>query len=180
MIRQTARKLLNERGRRKGFTLIELIVAIGILVLLLVVFLPKLLNFYKQYSIKSAANEIIDTARAVNSASVQYYMDNNAEPASLSDLDNYLAYQPVPPASAKDPNYTGTYAYEIATDVNVKGTSDNDTVLELKGVNDDVCKAINEAVGIGNTIPTAVDSTADLQCYNDGNENVVLKVLFVH
>jgi prepilin-type N-terminal cleavage/methylation domain-containing protein len=176
-------KALREKvlqGReRKGFTLIELLIVIALATLVIAIFLSYYIYSSKQAVAKSDAANIVDTMRQIREAAQIYVLKNGVEATGLSDLN--LSSKPIPPKSAKDPNFTGTFAYEWHTDINVQGSSDNDVTVVLPGVNDDVCKKINDMyTDLGATIPTSLSSDYTYQCYNDGTNNDVVGVIYVH
>ena len=174
--------MIGRRGneqKRKGFTLLEVLIFVAVAAFVVILLTAYFIYSSKQAIVKSDATNIVDAMRQVKTAAQVYLLENGQEATGLSDLN--LASKPVPPATAKDPNYTGTYDYEWHTDINVQGSSDNDVTLVLPGVSDEVCKKINELyTGLGATIPTSLSSDYTYQCYNDGNQNDVVGVIYVH
>lgn len=168
-----------KQNRRKGFTPLDVLIFIALAAVVIVLLISYYLVSSKQAIIKTDATNIVDTMRQIRTAAQVYLLENGSEATGLSDLN--LANKPVPPQSAKDPNYSGTYDYTWHTDINVQGSSSNDVTVVLPGVNDDVCKKINELyTGLGATIPTSLSSDYTYQCYNNGNENDVVGVIYVH
>jgi prepilin-type N-terminal cleavage/methylation domain-containing protein len=91
-----------ENHPRRGFTLVELLVAIGIIVILIGLLIPVVTKVRKSAYGASTANQISVLSTAIE----QYHNDFNAYPGPLPL--NQINYN----ASSSDPNYTEPFIYD--------------------------------------------------------------------
>ena len=83
---------------QSGFSLIEMLVVMGIIGIVLSVMTPNYSRVLSQAKVSKAKMEVVHISNAVN----MYYMDNNAYPTSLSQLTTggsnaYLKALPLDP-----------------------------------------------------------------------------------
>ncbi len=167
----------------KGFTLLELLIIIVVIALVAMLLFGYLGNPLSSTSVQSAAIQIADNMRTLDESWNRYYAEKTAEPDSIDTLvsTGVLKAKPIPPSSAKKSGYSGTYDYTSdTTTYNISGTAAVDTVIKLVGITDDVCKKINHLYAgaeENSSIPTAITNGKNIQCYSDGNNNVVLALV---
>ena len=168
----------------KNSKLIKLLIALavtGFLVTLLVVLFP---NSTRKASIGSSATKIYNDMHAVYDASQRYSAQIGGPTTDIESLitSRYLTVVPVPPPSVKAEGYGGFYNYYIDSAThNAFKTAAADAVVMLIGLNDTVCQKFNEkyaAAVPGAPIPTAVDYTKDTQCFNNGTNNLALRIIY--
>jgi prepilin-type N-terminal cleavage/methylation domain-containing protein len=79
---------MSARNRQKGFTMIELLIVLGIIAILTAILVPNLLKSRK------GANEkaVMSTMKSVSGAQAIYYMESNGRFGTLDQLEagNYL------------------------------------------------------------------------------------------
>jgi general secretion pathway protein G len=160
------------RSRKKGFTLVELLVVVAILAILSVALLPSVLGYSDKARNTRAAKDIRNFNTVVEAFAAT---DGNYPEASL-DTDNPRSIASV--MQSKGVNWTGDatgktdpwgnpYYYDIVDDYYCIASSGKNGTL---GDNDDICniggKASKKASGLdGNAIPSAVPGN------NPGNGN---------
>lgn len=91
--------------KKKGFTLIELIIVIAILALLIAIAIPR----YQRSNLNAQATAHNANVRVIKNAAILYSMDQPTEgPIKLDDLKPYLESEEVPtPAKAlKETEFT--------------------------------------------------------------------------
>lgn len=92
--------------KKKGFTLIELIIVIAILALLIAIAIPR----YQRSNLNAQATAHNANVRVIKNAAILYSMDQPTEgPIKLDDLKPYLESEEVPkPAKAlgEDASFT--------------------------------------------------------------------------
>ncbi|SHH51429.1 type IV pilus assembly protein PilA [Clostridium collagenovorans DSM 3089] len=71
------------KSSKKGFTLVELLVVIGIIGLLAAIILPK----FTGYTEKAIMKDAVSQARTVYTQASAYYAEKGAYPASSTDLE---------------------------------------------------------------------------------------------
>lgn len=115
--------------KKKGFTLIELIIVIAILALLIAIAIPR----YQRSNLSAQATAHNANVRVIKNAAILYSMDQPKEgKIELDELKPYLESEEVPkPAKAlKVPNFTVTMdkGNVIVTPGMVKIDKDNNLV----------------------------------------------------
>lgn len=133
--------LLNRRNRRRGFSLIELLIVIAIILIIITIALPKL-NRAKMYSQETAA---LGAIRTLHTAQVQYSSQYGRFAATLNELG--------PPASGGP---TAAAADLIGTDL-AQGTKSG-YKFTMTG---------SPAGYVINAVPEAYNATGSRTFYSD-------------
>lgn len=159
----------------------ELLIVIMVLALVAALLFGYLGNPLQKTSVQAATTQIVDNLRVLDEAWNQYYATNTAEPSNIDALVNagVIKSKPEPPSAAKKTGYSGTFAYSPNTaDYDIGGSTAKDTVIILAGVTDDVCKRVNYAyagAAENDDIPTSLQTGKSIQCFKNGNDNIVVK-----
>ncbi|MFX0548753.1 type II secretion system protein [Hathewaya histolytica] len=116
------------KAKKKGFTLIELIVVIAILGILAAILLPRFSGFTDSAREKTVTSE----AKAIYTSLEAYYAENGKYPATIAELPNTKNTEKV---SDYAPTATGaTELFKYSKDnVSVKCTADG-TVTKIASV----------------------------------------------
>ena len=119
--------------KRKGFTLLELLIVIVIIGILLVLVLPNLING----PIRARDVKRKQDLNAISSGLEQYYNDNQAYPLALTSLTGsatYLKEVPKDPKTKADYTYTpsDTNGNAIYTSFVLQATLENTDDKEIK------------------------------------------------
>jgi len=90
---------LTARGKRAGFTLMELMIVISIMMILIAVAVP----FYQRHVIEARESVLKQNLSTLDNVIEQYKLDKGASPQSLDDLvtANYLHALPTDPMTGK-------------------------------------------------------------------------------
>lgn len=148
--------------RKKGFTLIELIIVILAIAFILAIFVALFSKPLKQMSVGSAVEKVSNDMRQISDAWQRLYVEKGIATTNITDLKDQgvLSDIPLPPSRAKADNYNGTFAYTIAQ------VDTNKYAIDLDGVSNDVCTEITNMKNEGRT---------DLACNNGTVSKVVTK-----
>jgi type II secretion system protein G len=154
---------LNRLKKKKGFTLVELLVVVAILAILLVALIPSALGYSDKARDTRAAKDI----RNFNTVVEAFASANGNYPEASLDTDNPRSIASV--MQSKGIKWTGDetgvvdpwnnpYYYDLTEDYYCIGSSGKDGTLNTS---DDICnisgKASKKASGLdGNAIPSAV------------------------
>lgn len=141
-------KTLNRKPRRAGFTLVEMLIVLGILVLLLSMVLPRFLGSQKRAKIDAAKTQI----GMFKAALEHYYLDCNQFPSTEDGLQALVSQPAELPENVtwNGPYVNGTvgldpwgqeYQYEYPPS---RGDTDNPDIWSFgpdgeEGTDDDIC-----------------------------------------
>lgn len=169
---------MSRRMNQKGFTLIELMIVIAIIMFLAVLVVVAFQNPLAGASTKTAAAQITDQLRKVADAGTLFQTNTTSRATSLTDLTTgtnaVFSFTPQPPTQAKETTATtGTFGYYLSTqypagtNVTAFGGAGVDTIGGIDRITLDVCAKINEVnygATAGATPPATYSGTRGIQC----------------
>ena len=173
-------KKLQQLRNQKGFTLIELMIALVVVGFIVTVLVAAFSNPIREASVNQAATKIGDDMRMFDEMAQRFTLNTTTQAGALASLVGaaYFKTLPVAPTQAS-PN---SYALDTATYTNTWGTVAADTVVTLTNVSNLVCQRVNEMYAgdaPAAAIPAAVRANLGLQCFGAGaNNNTVLSPIY--
>ena len=116
-------KVRNPKARTRGFTLIEMVVVISMILILLSIALP----MYNQSVIRAREATLRQNLATLNKVIDQYTLDKQKAPQSLEDLvqAGYIKQIPIDPFTGKNDSWTVDQEdYSLSVDQQETGITD--------------------------------------------------------
>lgn len=169
---------MSKKMNQKGFTLIELMIVIAVIMFLAVLVVVAFQNPLSGASTKTAAAQITDQLRKISDAGTMYQTNTTTRATSLNDLTTganaVFSFVPQPPTQAQEATATsGTFGYYLTTqfpagtNVTAFGGAGIDTIGAIDRITFDVCAKINEVnngAAAGAAPPATYSGTRGIQC----------------